>query len=211
MMRLIGLTGGIGTGKTTVSNYLNKTYHLPIWDADIYARKAVQPDSLILDSIVEHYGTNILLPNGNLDRQKLGEIVFNNQEELFWLEKQIHPYVRDRFEENIQQFVVKNNEPGYNTSGRYPTAVLVIPLLFEAKMTDLVTEIWVTYTSPQQQIERLMKRDSLSQEQAYTRINHQMPLENKCQQADVVLDNSSTLEILLKQVDSAIAHSSSPK
>ncbi|NEP07331.1 MULTISPECIES: dephospho-CoA kinase [Okeania] len=210
-MRLIGLTGGIGTGKTTVSNYLNKTYHLPIWDADIYARKAVQPGSLILDSIIENYGTDILLPNGNLNRQKLGEIVFNNQEELLWLEKQIHPYVRDCFEQNIQQFVKKNNEPGYQTSDQYPTAVLVIPLLFEAKMTDLVTEIWVTYTSPQQQIERLMKRDGLSQEQTYTRINHQMPLENKCQQADVVLDNSSTLEILLKQVDSAIAHPSSPK
>ena len=208
MMRLIGLTGGIGTGKTTVSNYLNKTYHLPIWDADIYARKAVQPGSLILESIVEHYGTNILLPNGNLNRQKLGEIVFNNQEELLWLEKQIHPYVRDRFEQNIQQFVIKNNEPGYHTSSQYPTAVLVVPLLFEAKMTDLVTEIWVTYTSPQQQIERLMKRDGLSQEQAYTRINHQMSLEDKCQQADVVLDNSSTLETLLQQVDSAIAHSS---
>ncbi|NEQ72939.1 MAG: dephospho-CoA kinase [Okeania sp. SIO2C9] len=205
-MRLIGLTGGIGTGKTTVSNYLNKTHHLPIWDADIYARKAVQPNSLILDNIVENYGTDILLANGNLNRQKLGEIVFNNQEELLWLEKQIHPYVRDRFEQNIQQFVIKNNEPGYHSSDRYPTAVLVVPLLFEAKMTDLVTEIWVTYTSPQQQIERLMKRDGLSQEQAYTRINHQMPLENKCQQADVVLDNSSTLEILLKQVDSAIAH-----
>ncbi|GGA04140.1 dephospho-CoA kinase [Okeania sp. KiyG1] len=210
-MRFIGLTGGIGTGKTTVSNYLNKTYHLPIWDADIYARKAVQPGSLILDSIIEHYGTDILLPNGNLNRQKLGEIVFNNQEELFWLEKQIHPYVRDRFEQNIQQFVKKNNEPGYQTSERYPTAILVVPLLFEAKMTDLVTEIWVTYTSPQQQIERLMKRDGLSQEQAYTRINNQIPLENKCQQADVVLDNSSTLETLLQQVDSAIAHSSSPE
>ncbi|MDY7008159.1 MAG: dephospho-CoA kinase [Cyanobacteriota bacterium] len=210
-MRLIGLTGGIGTGKTTVSNYLNKTYHLPIWDADIYARKAVQPGSLILDSIIEHYGTDILLPNGNLNRQKLGEIVFNDREELLWLEKQIHPYVRDRFEQNIQQFVIQNNEPGYHTSGQYPTAVLVVPLLFEAKMTDLVTEIWVTYTSPQQQIERLMKRDGSSQEQAYTRINNQMPLENKCQQADVVLDNSSTLEILLKQVDSAIATPSSPE
>ena len=211
MMRLIGLTGGIGTGKTTVSNYLHKTYHLPIWDADIYARKAVQPGSLILESIVEHYGKNILLPNGNLNRQKLGEIVFNNQEELFWLEKQIHPDVRDRFEQNIQQFVVKSNDTGYHNSEKYPTAVLVVPLLFEAKMTDLVTEIWVTYTSPQQQIERLMQRDRLTQEQAYTRINHQMPLKDKCQQADIVLDNSSSLEILLKQVDSAIAHPSSPE
>ena len=72
-------------------------------------------------------------------------------------------------------------------------------------MTDLVTEIWVIYATPQQQIERLMKRDRLSKQQAYTRINNQMSLEEKCQKADLVVDNSSTLEILLKQIDSALA------
>ncbi len=214
-MRLIGLTGGIGTGKTTVSNYLSKTYQFPIWDADIYAREAVQPGSSILEGIVERYGKNILLPNGGLNRGQLGEIVFNDKNELRWLEQEIHPYVRHCFQQNIQHFVVKNAESRYNTSihlashqttDEYPTAVLVIPLLFEAKMTDLVTEIWVIYAPPQQQIERLMKRDCLTQQQAYTRINHQMSLEEKCQKADVVVDNSSTLEVLLKQVDSAIAY-----
>ena len=82
----------------------------------------------------------------------------------------------------------------------------VIPLLFEAKMTDLVTEIWVIYAPFQQQIERLMKRDCLTQEQAYTRINNQMSLSEKCQKGDIVVDNSSTLEALLKQVDLAIAY-----
>lgn len=214
-MRLIGLTGGISTGKTTVSNYLSKNYQFPIWDADIYAREAVQPGSSILEGIVEHYGQNIVLPNGNLDRQRLGEIVFNDKNELDWLEQQIHPYVRDRFEQNIQHFIVKNSESGqknsiqitsHQTTSQAPTAVLVIPLLFEAKMTDLVTEIWVIHAAPQQQIERLMKRDCLSKQQAYTRINNQMSLEEKCQKADIVVDNSSTLEILLKQVDSAIAY-----
>ncbi|MGD1716518.1 dephospho-CoA kinase [Dapis sp. BLCC M172] len=207
-MRLIGLTGGISTGKTTVSNYLSKNYQFPIWDADIYAREVVQPGSSILESIVEHYGKNIVLPNGNLDRRRLGEIVFNDKKELHWLEQKIHPYVRDRFEQNIQHFMVKNSESGQKNSIQYqnPTVVLVIPLLFEAKMTDLVTEIWVIYATPQKQIERLMKRDCLTQQQAYTRINNQMSLEEKCQKADIVVDNSSTLEILLKQVDSAIAY-----
>lgn len=213
-MRLIGLTGGIGTGKTTVSNYLSQKYQFPILDADIYAREAVQPSSSIFESIVERYGQNIVLPNGSLDRGQLGEIVFNNQTELYWLEQKIHPYVRDRFEQNIQYFVQKNNESRHQTSihwksnqtiNEYPIVVLVVPLLFEAKMTDLVTEIWVIYAPLQQQIDRLIKRDNLTQEQAYTRINHQMSLEEKCQKADVVLDNSSTLEVLLKQVDSAIS------
>jgi len=214
-MRLIGLTGGIGTGKTTVSNYLSKNYQFPIWDADIYAREAVQLGSSILEDIVVRYGKNIVLSNGNLNRQKLGEIVFNDRHELHWLEKQIHPYVRDRFEQNIQHFILKNGESGQKnsiqiTSGQTtfqePTAVLVAPLLFEANMTDLVTEIWVTYAPPQKQIERLIKRDCLSLQQAHSRINNQMSLEEKCQKADLVLDNSSTLEVLLQQVNSAIAY-----
>ncbi|ABG49831.1 MAG: dephospho-CoA kinase [Trichodesmium sp. St16_bin4-tuft] len=214
-MRLIGLTGGISTGKTTVSNYLSKNYQFPIWDADVYGREAVKPGSSILKSIVEHYGQNIVLPNGNLDRRQLGEIVFNDQKELLWLQKQIHPYVRDRFEQNIKYFIAKNSEfeqtnyiqvTSHKITSQDVTAVLVIPLLFEAKMTDLVTEIWVIYAPFQQQIERLMKRDCLTQEQAYTRINNQMSLSEKCQKGDIVVDNSSTLEALLKQVDLAIAH-----
>ena len=214
-MRLIGLTGGISTGKTTVSNYLSKNYQFPIWDADVYGREAVKPGSSILKSIVEHYGQNIVLPNGNLDRRQLGEIVFNDQKELLWLQKQIHPYVRDRFEQNIKYFIAKNSEfeqtnyiqvTSHKITSQDVTAVLVIPLLFEAKMTDLVTEIWVIYAPLQQQIERLMKRDCLTQEQAYTRINNQMSLSEKCQKGDIVVDNSSTLEALLKQVDLAIAH-----
>ncbi|HEY9609890.1 dephospho-CoA kinase, partial [Allocoleopsis sp.] len=82
-----------------------------------------------------------------------------------------------------------------------PTVVLVIPLLFEAEMTDLVTEIWVVSCSPEQQLQRMMERDQLSLEQAQARINNQLPLEEKIARADVVLNNSSTLEDLLKQVD----------
>ncbi len=106
------------------------------------------------------------------------------------MEQQIHPYVRDRFQSELATLVT-------------PTAVLVVPLLFEAGMTDLVTEIWVVSCSPQQQIERMMKRDRLSLEQAQVRINTQLPLQQKVARADVVLDNSSTLETLLQQVDEA--------
>jgi dephospho-CoA kinase len=189
--RIIGLTGGIATGKTTVANYLANAYHLPILDADIYARDAVCVGSPILDAIALRYGKQILLANGDLNRQKLGEIIFHNPEERFWIENVIHPYVRDRFQGEISTSTTK-------------TLVLVVPLLFEAGMTDLVTEIWVVYCSEQQQLERLMQRNNLTLEQAQARIHSQMSITEKAARADVILDNSSTLEALLKQVDAAL-------
>ena len=194
--RIIGLTGGIGTGKTTVSNYLATAYHLPILDADIYARVAVQLGSPVLEAIAQRHGSDILLPDGNLNRQRLGQLVFNSSAERQWLEQQIHPYVRDQF---VRAVHVHSNK-----------IVLVVPLLFEAEMTDLVTEIWVVYCSSQQQLERLIRRSKLTPEEAQDRINSQMPLEEKCDRADVVLDNSSTPEALLKQVDKAINFHASP-
>lgn len=188
--RIIGLTGGIATGKTTVANYLASAYNLPILDADIYAREAVSVGSPILQEIVQRYGEEILLADGNLNRQKLGEIIFNKQEERHWVEGLIHPYVGDRFLKEI-------------TLSPAQTLVLVIPLLFEAQMTDLVTEIWVVSCSEQQQLQRLMQRNHLTLEQAQTRIKSQMSIAEKVARADVVLDNSSTLEVLLKQVDAA--------
>lgn len=190
--RKIGLTGGIGTGKTTVSNYLANTYNLPILDADIYAREAVEIGSPILSKIAQRYGNEIILPDATLNRQKLGEIVFRHHEERIWLEQQIHPFVRQRFAEAMKQ--LSSNS----------TVVLVIPLLFEAKLTNLVTEIWVVFVDEQQQIERLMQRNNLTLEQAKARINSQMPLTEKCQKANVILDNSGSLEYLYQQIDAAL-------
>lgn len=199
-MRLIGLTGGISTGKTTVSNYLAGTYPFAIWDADVYAREAVQPDSPVLRRIVSRYGSGILLSDGSLDRQQLGSLVFDNLTELQWLEQQIHPIVRDRFLQNIEKLRQEEEDAE-------KTAILVIPLLFEANLTNLVSEIWVVSCSPEQQRQRLIQRaqGSLTPEQAQLRIDSQIPLAEKCRQADVVLDNSSTLEALYQQVDEAIA------
>lgn len=189
--RIIGLTGGISTGKSTVANYLATAYKLPILDADIYAREAVAVGTKALNAIAHRYGERVLLADGSLNRQQLGAIIFNDISERQWVEKQIHPEVRDRFIQEIEQL---------STS----PIVLVIPLLFEAQMTDLVTEIWVVYCPKQQQLARLMERDRLTITAAEARINSQMPVEEKCDRADIVLDNSSTLEALLKQVDAAI-------
>lgn len=189
--RIIGLTGGIASGKTTVSCYLKDTYHLPVFDADLYAREAVQSNSPILQAIIKRYGNTICLDNGALNRKKLGEIIFNDSLEKQWLESQIHPYVRQRFQQVIEQ-------------STHPTIILDIPLLFESQLTYLVTEIWVVYCSYEQQIQRLMQRDKLTRQQATVRINNQMPLEKKAQMADVVLNNSLDLQTLYQQIDQAI-------
>lgn len=191
MKRVIGLTGGIATGKTTVANYLADAYNLPILDADIYAREAVAVDSPLLKQIVKRHGEQILLEDGSLNREKLGEIIFNQQDERLWVDNLIHPYVGDRLALGIKETSVK-------------TLAVVVPLLFEAGMTDLVTEIWVVTCSEKQQLERLMQRNQLSLEQAQARISSQMPLAQKKKKADIVLDNSSNVEKLLQQVDIAI-------
>ncbi len=189
--RLIGLTGGIGTGKTTVSRYLADRYQLPVLDADLYAREAVEKGSPILEDIVNRYGKKIQLSDGTLNRKLLGEIVFNNPEEKRWLEDKIHPYVLERFQSKLEQ--IKSD-----------TVVLVVPLLFEAKMTDIVTEIWVVYCSDREQIRRIINRDRLTETQAIARINSQLPLEQKVADADIALENNSSIESLLEQIDTAL-------
>jgi dephospho-CoA kinase len=193
--RIIGLTGGIGMGKTTISNYLAQK-HLPILDADLYAREVVQPASPVFAKIIDRYTPKILLPDGTLDRPQLGEIIFNQLSERTWLEQQIHPYVRQILSQERDRLIQK-----------FETIVLVIPLLFEAEMIDLVTEIWVVSCPPNQQIDRLIQR-GLTREQAQVRIDSQMAIAEKCERAHVILDNSSTLENLLKQVDSALTQNS---
>ncbi len=194
--RIIGLTGGIATGKTTVSDYLANYYGLSILDADLYAKEAVEINSPILETIKQRYGDMICLENGQLNRQKLGKIIFNNSREKQWLESQIHPYVRQRFQQEINRSQEK-------------VIVLDIPLLFESNLTYLVTETWVVYCSYEQQLKRLMKRNHLTQEEAISRIKSQLPIEEKAKMGDIILDNSSTLENLYNQVDELInSHSS---
>lgn len=189
--RIIGLTGGISTGKTTVSNYLHQKYQIPILDADIYAREAVKLNSPILQKIINRYGAKVVNSNGELNRAVLGEIVFNNSDEKKWVENQIHPFVYDCFVKNLKSL---NKE----------IICLVIPLLFEADFTNLVTEIWVVSCQYLTQINRLKIRNSLTEKQAIARIKNQLPLSEKEALADIVLDNNYGLENLYRQIDNAI-------
>jgi dephospho-CoA kinase len=188
---VIGLTGGIATGKSTVADYLAFRYGLPILDADQYAREAVAPGSAILTTITEHFGPQVLLSDGSLDRATLGELVFNDPGERQWLEAQIHPYVRAQMQAECQSLTQAGAE----------MLVMVIPLLFEANLESLVSEIWVVNCSEALQRQRLMQRNHLTPVQAEARIASQMPLAKKVALADVVLDNTGSVEALQDQVD----------
>lgn len=190
----IGITGGIAMGKTTVSNHLRDIHHLPILDADQYARQAVQPGSPILTAITDRYTTRILQPDGTLDRAQLGQIIFTSPPDRQWLEAQIHPYVRQHMQADADRFRSTQTQP----------IIMVIPLLFETNMTHLVDQIWVITAPPDRQLQHLITRDHLTPTQAQARINAQMPIEQKCAQAQVILDNSSTVDHLLAQVDRAL-------
>jgi dephospho-CoA kinase len=184
--RIIGVTGGIATGKSTVAKYLEIRYSLPILDADIYARDAVTPE--LLNILQARYGSGILQGDRSLNRTKLGTIIFNDPQERAWLESQIHPYVRDRLELEAKLLNPK-------------TVVMVVPLLFEAGMQDLVTEIWVVACEPELEVKRLRQRDRLTLEAAQSRINSQMPMAAKKAIADFVLDNSTSIAELHYQID----------
>lgn len=187
--RIIGLTGGIATGKSTVSDYLAEQHGLPVLDADVYSRQAVTKGGKILDAIAHRYGPTILLPDQTLNRPALGKIIFNNPTEKTWIEQQIHPFVRAKF---------KQETDAYPT---HQTLIYSIPLLFEANLTHLVTEIWVVFCTAKQQKQRLMQRNQLSEQAAQTRIEAQMNLEEKCKCADYLFDNSKTKQNLFDQVD----------
>ena len=190
--RLIGLTGGIATGKSTVATYLNASYGIPILDADVYARDAVQVNSPILRAIANRYGQDILQTDGSLNRGKLGDIIFNNRQEKVWVENQIHPYVKQCFLMALKEL--------HNV----PQVVLMIPLLFEAELTDWVTEIWVVTCSTSNQLTRLMARNGLSRDQALARIASQMALADKVARANVVLTNDRTVTDLQAQIDRGV-------
>jgi dephospho-CoA kinase len=202
LVKIIGVTGGIAMGKTTVSQRLEGHHGLKVLDADVYARDAVAIGSPVLSAIVQRYGSRFLLPDGQLDRAALGRLVFADSTERTWLEAQIHPEVRDRMQTDTANFFQVQNV----TKTLDRPIIWVVPLLFETAMTELVEEIWVIYCDRQQQLQRLCNRSSLTREEAEARIAAQWDIQVKCDRADVILDNSGPVESLYEQISQALWH-----
>ena len=196
--RRIGLTGGIATGKSTASQLLEQRHGLPLLDADVFARQALEPESPGSEAVLQRYGEQVAAKSGVIDRRALGTLVFNDPAERHWLEQLVHPLVRQRFDTELARLAA------------IPTMVLVIPLLFEAGLTDLCTETWLVDCDESQQLQRLMQRDRLSIDAALARTAAQWPLARKRTLADVVISNRSDNECLAQQLALALEQGINP-
>lgn len=183
MTLVIGLTGSIATGKTTISNMFQQL-NIPVIDADQIARDVVQPGETALKKIADVFGQSILHEDGSLNRQALGDIVFNDKEKLETLNNIIHPAIRKEMTRQKESYIKKD----------VPCVVLDIPLLFENKLEYLVNKIIVVYVNEQVQLERLMARDKSTKEDALSRIKSQISIEKKKDKADAVINNNDTIE-----------------
>lgn len=195
--RRIGLTGGIASGKSSVARLLQCDHGLPLFDADVMARQALAPGTVAARQVAARYGHGVLSAASDpaaamLDRTALGQIVFSDAAERQWLEQLVHPLVRQGFAAELQRLSAA------------PTVVLVIPLLFEAGLEHLCSEVWLVDCDEQQQLERLMARDNLSASAARARIAAQWPLARKRALASLILDNRSTPDALAAQVGRAL-------
>ncbi|MGG1960468.1 dephospho-CoA kinase [Bacillus pumilus] len=193
MTLVIGLTGGIASGKSTVSQMI-KEQGIRVVDADVIAKEAVGKGTSALHHIVQTFGEGVLLPNGELDRQQLGAIIFSNEEKRKQLNAIVHPEVRKE--------MLRQRDEGINS--RETFVVLDIPLLFESQLESLVDRIIVVYTTPELQLSRLMNRNDLSEEEALNRIQSQQPLEEKCKKADRVIENTQDLAFIRKQLQNIL-------
>lgn len=189
MGKTIGLTGSVATGKTTVSNMIQHA-GIPLVDADIAARKVVEPGTEGLKEIVAYFGEEILLADGTLDRAKLGEIIFKDKEKREKLNEITHPRVKDYMLEARERFFRAGEE----------LVFFDIPLLFESHLESLVDQIVVVWTTPETELKRLMERNNLTKEDALRRIESQMGIDEKARKADFVIDNNDSLEKTQKQV-----------
>ncbi|MFE3972930.1 MULTISPECIES: dephospho-CoA kinase [unclassified Peribacillus] len=189
MGQIIGITGGIASGKSSVSLYLQEL-GFTIVDADLASRAVVEPGEDAYHQVVEAFGEDILLADGNIDRVKLGSIIFHDQEKRLLLNGIVHPAVRNWMRLKTEEALAAGEE----------TVFMDIPLLFESKLTFMVEKTLLIYVDEQVQLERLMNRNGLSEKDALARIHSQMPLADKKALADAVIDNNGDIKETKKQV-----------
>ncbi|MFM7204387.1 MAG: dephospho-CoA kinase [Myxococcota bacterium] len=189
-MRRIGLTGGIASGKSTVSTWLREA-GVPVLDSDTLARQAVAPGSSGLAELVAQFGEKMLLPDLSLNREALGALVFRDAEARVRLNAIVHPRVRALTDEALQRLEAAGET----------RVVLDIPLLYEVRDPTEFETVVVVYVDAETQLQRLMKRNNLSEADARARINSQLSLEEKKARADVVIDNGGSFEETRRQVE----------
>lgn len=186
---IIGLTGGIASGKSTVSRLL-KEKGFTVIDADIAARAVVTPGQPALLQIVEVFGKDVLAEDGTLNREKLGSIIFHNESKRQRLNDIVHPAIRAWMLSEKDKAIEAGQE----------TIIFDIPLLFESKLTWIADRTLLIYVEPHIQLKRLMERNGYTEQEAAARIQSQMPINEKKTLADDIIDNSGTIEKTIEQL-----------
>ena len=184
---VVGLTGGISSGKSTVLNYFKKLGAKTL-DSDKIARDVVQKGNPALKEIVKKFGKEFLKKDGTLDRRKFGKLIFENKAKRKELEKIVHPRIIEVYKKNIKSLKSR-------------VLVIDIPLLFEVRLQNLVDQIITVWVPRNVQIRRMIKKWGLKKEEAICRIQSQWPLEQKKKLSDFIIDNSNSLQETKKQVD----------
>lgn len=187
MAIIIGLSGGIASGKTTVANLFNEHFNIDIVDADIVAREVVALGSEGLKQITAHFGEAILLEDGTLNRSKLRELIFSDPKQKMWLNDLLHPMIRDKIDSDLSKV----------TS---PYALLVAPLLIENHMQGMADRVLIVDVPVEVQIERTMNRDNVSREQVASILKSQTSREQRLAVADDVIKNHTKNQELLPQI-----------
>lgn len=188
-MFIIGLTGGIGSGKSTIASWF-RDWHIPVIDGDKLAREAVNPGSPVLSILADAFGKEILSEEGTLKRRQLGQIVFQDKAKLSRLNQIMHPAIWHLVESRIKACKDAGEK----------LAVLDMPLLIEAGWQSRVDSVWVVYVSMEVQISRVMKRDGLKRSQVMAIMQNQIPVEEKLSYADVIINNEGSEENTRRQV-----------
>lgn len=190
MTCVIGLTGSIATGKSTVVEWFKKK-HVPVIDADQIAREIVEPHQPMLMRLKDTFGEEIIQQDGSLDRALLGQMIFNDETLRQTLDELMHPAIVEEMISRRDDYIKQD----------VPLVILDIPLLFEGGLTDLVDRVAVVYTTEPVQLERLMKRNNLSRQEAERRIKAQWSIEKKKDLATDVIDNNGSLALTYQQCE----------
>ncbi|RIA97089.1 dephospho-CoA kinase [Glomus cerebriforme] len=193
-MKLIGLTGGIASGKSTVSRMIIRR-RIPLIDGDLLARQVVEPGKPAYKLIIKHFSRNILNEDGTLDRAKLANIIFADERQRKILNRCTHPFIRKEIFKLIVWYWVTGEK----------MVVLDAPLLIESGLYKWMSSVVVIYVSEQLQLYRMIKRDNIPEHAAIQRIHAQMPLNEKVKYADHVIDNSSDLAETERQLNVVLA------
>ena len=193
-MLIIGLTGGIACGKSAVS-FILKKLGAQVLDIDEITHELLEPNGLLFNVYVQHFGKYIVSADGTLNKKIIGEIIFNHPDERQWINSVAHPILLNAARDFLEDCAAE---------GAVDIAVIEVPLLFEAGWEHLFDEIWAVNVGRAQQIWRLIQRDKLTQQQAVARVNAQMPPEEICRRADVVINNKKTTGHTRKQVFKAL-------